>query len=727
MAVITPSPPPAAGAAPVLPDGPHAPTPAAATTLLLALLLACLYAAFAHGAVGLPEETRLQVGVAFVAIAAAAAALGRTGLRVRAPHLAWAGVGALTLFAVWSAVSIAWSVAPDRSWLEANRAVAYVLIVVLAIALGASDPRATRRVAGGLLAVVSIVALYALGGKALPGVLHQTGAVARLREPLEYWNALALLCAVAVPIALRLATDDARRKRGRLGALAAALVLVCVIGMTYSRGGVLALLVGIVVLTALGGARLRGLAAFGLVLMAAAPVLALAFTLDGLTINAAPFPQHRDDGLILLGALLGSLTVLMIVGWLLIRYEARVAWPARRTRLIWQALAGLLAAVVISGVVALAVSERGLGGSLSHAADSFTETRTDFQFDPARLISTNSGNRWVWWKEAVGAFSDERLRGWGAGSFPVTHRFYRVDELPVSQPHSVPLQFLAETGLVGAVLALGGLLLLFAAAARRLRSVPRGTERDLRVALLAGAVAWLVHGLYDWDWDIPGVTLPALIFLGVLAARPPGDDGPVGAVVVRDPALTFRDSARPGPHGGGDGRGARRLALAGVTLLLGLLALSALLPGWAENRTTAAQLQVRDDSDDQQLERAAAEAELGSRLNPFSVRPLFVSSAIAVARERPLDARRFLLEAARRQPESSAVWIRLSGVALELADRDGARRAARRALELDPRSRFARSLLSATDGTLTPPSGSATAVGTPLPPAPSTVPPPVIP
>ena len=703
-------------------------TSAAPTSLLVALLLACLYAAFAHGAVGLPEETRLQVGVALTAMVASAVVLSRAGLRVRASPLAWAGVAALALFAVWSAASIAWSTAPDRSWLEANRAASYVLIVVLAIACGASDARAVRRAAVGYLLVAVTVALYALGGKVLPGLFDHAAGIARLRAPLEYWNALALICALGVPIALRVATDAERRRNGRLAGLGAALLLVCVIGMTYSRGGVIALLVAIVLMTALGGVRLRGLAALGVVVLAAAPVLALAFTLDGLTSNGALFPQRRDDGLILLGALLGSVVALLAAGFYLARYEARATWPPQRAGTIWQVLGIVLATAALAGVAVTALSERGLGGSISRAADDFTEIRTDPLFDPNRLVSTNSGNRWVWWQEALGAFGDRPVEGWGAGSFPVTRRFYRESELlAVSQPHSVPLQFLAETGAVGAVLALGGLVLVFAAAAGRLRETVRAPERDLRVALLAAAGAWLVHGFYDWDWNIPGVTLPALLFLGVLAARPGGE----AVVVSEDPARAFT-SSRGRPFGAaavadGSSPGARRVALAGATLLLSLLTLSALLPGWSENRTSDAQVLADRATDAQGLERAAADAELASRLNPFAVRSLYASSAIALARERPLDARRFLLQAARRQPENAAVWVRLAGVAFELADRDGARRAALRALELDPRSRSTRDLVAGLSSELTPVNGSATAVGTPLPPAPSTVPPPVVP
>ena len=101
----------------------------------------------------------------------------------------------------------------------------------------------------------------------------------------------------------------------------------------------------------------------------------------------------------------------------------------------------------------------------------------------------------MWWKEAAGAIRDRPLGGWGAGSFGVVHLLYRRDALSVRQPHSVPLQWLAETGAVGALLAIGafGLLLVSAVLATRRRA--SGSERLLTAALTAGAVAYAVHAL----------------------------------------------------------------------------------------------------------------------------------------------------------------------------------------------------------------------------------------
>ena len=133
---------------------------------------------------------------------------------------------------------------------------------------------------------------------------------------------------------------------------------------------------------------------------------------------------------------------------------------------------------------------------------------------PDRVLSLSGSARWSWWQEAAGAFSDKPLTGWGAGSFQVTHLLYREIGLRVEQPHNVELQWLAENGIPGLLLAGGGLLALLAAGYRRVRAEPEGA------ALLAVAAAWVAQSPFEWTWDIPAATLPMLLALGVLAARP---------------------------------------------------------------------------------------------------------------------------------------------------------------------------------------------------------------
>src|SRR4051812_29880281 len=197
-------------------------TPRSGAALLAALVAVCAYAVFAHGAVGLPEEPRLQIGLALVGVGAAVGLLLTRTLSLRAPPEVWIAVGLLAGFAVWCGVTLLWSVAPDRTWAHINRAVAYTLVIVLAITLASSLPRAIERFAYAWLGVALATAAYALAGKIMPGVellgmdFNHTAVASRLRAPLEYWNALGLIMVLAIPIALRIATDASRRDTTRL-------------------------------------------------------------------------------------------------------------------------------------------------------------------------------------------------------------------------------------------------------------------------------------------------------------------------------------------------------------------------------------------------------------------------------------------------------------------------------------------------------------------------------
>ncbi len=676
--------------------------------LATALALAATYAAFAAGATRYPQETRLQVLLALTALAATVSWAVGGGVRLRLGRPAAVGLALVVALAAWSALSLGWSITPDRTWLEANRAIAYALVVALALAVGASDPRAIERTTLLLLGSAVLVAANAFATKALPAVtlgglvdFDRAGGLSRLRAPLGYWNAVALVCALALPAALRVACDRSRGHPGRAAALVAALLLVCVIGLTYSRGGLLAVATAAVVLTVTGGARLRGLLTLAAVALASLPVLAVAFARPGTAQNGAELAQRAADGRVLLLAFVLCALLLVAAGLVAWRLERRVRWSAARTRALFRVAATLAAFGVLLGVAGLAVSDRGLPGTVADRIEAFTEPSRDDAFDPGRLVTTTSGNRWVWWKEALGAWSDRPVGGWGAGSFRATHLRYRVDELSVTQAHSVPLQFLAETGLVGLLLYAGALGALGFAAVRRVRALGAGRERDFAGAALAAVAAWVVHGFYDWDWNIPGATLPALVLLGVLAGGAAGER--VRAVLPGRPA---------------DRPAAPALVVAAAALVLSLVAASSVLPSWADGKASDAQVAVRAGSDEAALLEAAAASDLAARLDPLALRPLLASAAIARRRGRPLEARAFLLEAVERQPDSAEAWLNLAATAFLLADRVGFERAALRALELDPRSPRARSAALAAVAYRQPPGASATAVGTPLAPAP---------
>ena len=223
-----------------------------------------LYAAFANGSIGIPEESRLQVAVALISLATLGALLYGSGLRVQASPAAGWGVALLVAFAGWAALSITWSIAPDESWLEANRALSYALVAGLGIVLGSSLPRAAERVGLALLAIATVIALYALGGKLFPwlhvgGVidLNHTDRFSRLRAPLDYWNALGLVCVVAVPLAMRAVVELRYRPAARVAAAMALVLLLTTLALTYSRGGLIVLVAAAALTIALGPERLR--------------------------------------------------------------------------------------------------------------------------------------------------------------------------------------------------------------------------------------------------------------------------------------------------------------------------------------------------------------------------------------------------------------------------------------------------------------------------------------
>jgi hypothetical protein len=680
--------------------GTHRRTQLPGILLLGALLLELTYAAFAHGATHVQSEGPLQAALALTLVVAAAVWLWHGGLALSAPRTAWVAVGLLSAFAVWTGITLTWSLAPDRTWVELNRAIAYVLVIVLALAAGSWSERTVERLAVGYLAVAVGVSLYALGGKIAPGAhigglinLNQTSVFPRLRAPLDYWNALAMVTALGMPLALRLAGDQARSLAARLAALLALTVLLVTLGLTYSRGGVVALVVCVIVLLVLTGPRLRTLLALVLALAAAVPPLAYAFSHHALKDSLVALSKRERPGLVLGLILLASLVALASAGRILFGAEQRVRLTPARARQVGLglAIAGLIAIGV--GIGAAAFSHRGLSGTVSHQWHTFTTAKEGrASLNPAHLLSVNSSNRWVWWQEAVGAWSDRPLRGWGAGSFAVLHHQYRRNSLNALQPHSVPLQFLAETGIVGAILAMAGIVLLVVAAVGTVRRMAVEPARGFAAALTAGAVAWLVHGLYEWDWDIPGVLLPGLVFLGVVAGS--------------------RGAGRTSAAAGGS---ARVVALGATGVLMAAVAVSALLPAWSDWKTTRAIDEANARSSKAQLANAAAQADLASRLNPLAAAPLFAAASIAEQRGRPQAARRYLLRAIAREPHDVRARYELASFDLGHGNLRAVLTTIKSAVALDPHRQFAARIAAATAVGLVSPNDSATATGTPLP------------
>jgi O-antigen ligase len=132
-----------------------------------------------------------------------------------------------------------------------------------------------------------------------------------------------------------------------------------------------------------------------------------------------------------------------------------------------------------------------------------------------RLVTLES-NRYDYWRVAIRAFRAEPVRGVGAGGWAVWWLRYRPIQDSAQDAHSLPLQTLAELGLVGLAL----LLAFFAGIALAAGEAHRA-DPALAAGPIAGAVVWLAHQPLDWDWQMPAVTLIAMVLGGALLATAP--------------------------------------------------------------------------------------------------------------------------------------------------------------------------------------------------------------
>jgi len=108
------------------------------------------------------------------------------------------------------------------------------------------------------------------------------------------------------------------------------------------------------------------------------------------------------------------------------------------------------------------------------------------------------------WKGALRESSAHPLLGGGAGSYESWWLQHRKVPERVKDAHSLYLQTLAELGPLG-------LALLALALAVPLAVGIRARRRPLVPFAIAAYAAFLLHAAVDWDWQLPGVTLPAVL------------------------------------------------------------------------------------------------------------------------------------------------------------------------------------------------------------------------
>jgi O-Antigen ligase len=420
------------------------------------------------------------------------------------PRLVSLSAACFAGLALLSVVSMAWANDPGRAFTAALLPAAYAgLLLVVALSQPAIRPR-TWLV--GLVAGSTIVAALALATRLDPGFLGTTdtvpglGARARLSYPIGYWNGLAA-CMAGGLVLLAWLGACAQSRVGRAAAVGLMPIGGLALFFTSSRGGLLAVAAGAVVLFALGRRRpsLVGGVVLGAVATAGLAVLAHhQYDLIHDLRNSA----QRHQGLGVGGATLAACAACGLLRWQLDGWLDRIAVGRRLGR----------------ALVAVAVAAIAVAIAIANPAEQIRKFAHDTPGQTAApgtrsLLSAGGSGRAQFWEAAIDAFGSRPVGGVGAGNYELYWNAHPEAATVTGNAHSLFLEALADLGLPGLALALAPFVLAVIAARRHWRA-----SRGVVVPAAALLAAATVGATIDWTWKIPVAFAPAVIAIGLLTA-----------------------------------------------------------------------------------------------------------------------------------------------------------------------------------------------------------------
>jgi len=462
---------------------------------------------FFPGAVGLVGA--ILAGLALVRVTVA-----------QRPFAGWSSLASVVglagaALASWTLLSALWSGSAGRALPEFDRTLVYVLTFFLLASIARGPRDLTVLLRWVLLAIVA-VAVVGVATRLAPDLfpIAPGRAPARLAYPLTYWNAMGVICALGVVLALHASCGSQEPLLVRALAGAALPILALGVYFPFSRGGIATAVLGIALYVILAHPR-RLLGTLATAVPAAAIALVSAYGADALAEDtyakgAGPAQGHHV-ALVLVACMLGAFVARLA----LVRPEERLAGlgrrPARRRRLL---VGAAVAAVAVLLVLGVAVD---LPSRLSTQYHGFIQRDVAESGDARdRLGATANSGRLLMWRVDLDAFSSRPLHGTGAGTYHLQWDLRRGDKTgQVLDGHSLYLETLAELGLVGAVLLAVVLVGLLAGPTRGLGAV----DRHANAAVLAAGVALLAHAGIDWDWEMPALFVWLFAAAGVACAR----------------------------------------------------------------------------------------------------------------------------------------------------------------------------------------------------------------
>lgn len=486
---------------------------------------------------GYDPLVRGQVGIAAWWVVIVGVAVG--AMPLRHGRLGWVAVGLLAGFLVWSVIGLTWTESSERTVGEAARVSTYLAFFLLA--LGSQGRAATRHAVNGAACAIGLVGAVALLSRLHPQwfgdiELYKVfgGARERLSYPLNYWNLLAALVSMGVPLLLAAATT-ARTSAGRAVAAAAVPIQGLCVYLTVSRGGLVAFGVAVVVFFALAPDRLPRLLLLAPIAAGTALLCVAAGRRDDLqhNLDTAAHLRQGDEllGLVLFVCL--GVALLAVAISLLDRHTKRPAWT-RVSR--GSARLGTIVAILVAAVAFVGAGGPGWTHDRFEEFKGVNNASTNVDDAFGRFASVTGNGRWDYWMAARRAVRGHALDGRGPGTF----EFYwardgTVQGGYVRDAHSLWFQTLEETGYVGLLLVAALFLLALGAGIWRTLRARDPEHRAALAAATASLAVFTVIASLEWAWQM--TVLPAVVFVLV-------------AVILRgvpDRGLTLERDAEPPP------------------------------------------------------------------------------------------------------------------------------------------------------------------------------------
>ena len=616
--------------------------------LSLAVAAATFALAYDNGTFSLSARNTLAVAVWWAIVLAVA--LGAWPL-ARIPRAALGSGTLLAAFAAWTLASTAWASSAELAFVEFDRVALYLGVFLVAVLAGSRGTLA--RWVDGLAAGLVAVAAVALSSRLFPGLFaNQTlpkflpSARTRLSFPVQYWNGLGILTALALPLLLRAAVAG-RTVVGRGAALAPTPILAATIYLTSSRGGAAAAFAGALTTLALSRRRWRTLAALAATAAGSAAAVAMIVSEDAIVrgAGAEQAAQGRATALVL---------VLLCVGagglWAGASGLAMAAPPRRLGwALIGAAAVLLLAVVLVSHPAARFEAFKRPPAQIRYSSSDFTR---------AHLLSGNGSGRWQFWSTAIDEWRSAPIVGRGAGSFGSWWAQHGPISYFIRDAHSLYAETAGELGIVGLALLIGFLGWGLVTAVTRARRTD--DEGASAVAALGGALAGYIVGAgLDWMWELTIVSLVGMIVLGLLVG----------------PATEALYEARSAPRS--------RFTLGVGVVATGWLVLCAQgVPLLADQQLQASQRAAgRGDN-----AAAIAHARTARQLEPWASSPYLQLALVAEQAGDLAAAREWIGGAILRDPENWRPELVAARIETEQNDIAAAKRALERAAALNPRS-----------------------------------------